>query len=109
MEVRVAAALFLSGSLRIDELRAAPEECALAGGQNDQTPLEAWAWAHVCRWCLPCWAVRLTARQSFSRTGQAQIPVECSQARGKEGADYLHHPDRPICSMPWTTFRMLYP
>jgi hypothetical protein len=37
------------------------------------------------------------------------IPVECSQARGKEGADYLRHPDRPICSMPWTTFRRLYP
>ena len=37
------------------------------------------------------------------------IPVDCSHARGREGADYLRHPDRPICSMPWTAFRRLYP
>jgi hypothetical protein len=37
------------------------------------------------------------------------IPVDCSQARGRDGTDYLRHPDRPVCSMPWTTFRRLYP
>jgi hypothetical protein len=37
------------------------------------------------------------------------IPVDCSHARGREGADYLRQPDRPICSMPWTAFRRLYP
>jgi hypothetical protein len=37
------------------------------------------------------------------------IPIDCSRARGSEGADYLRHPDRPICSMPWTAFRRLYP
>jgi hypothetical protein len=40
---------------------------------------------------------------------EGAIPVECSQARGKEGADFLRHPDRPICVMSQATFRTLYP
>ena len=47
--------------------------------------------------------------RSRSAERQAQFPSIAHSARGREGADYLRHPDRPICSMPWTAFRRLYP
>jgi len=37
------------------------------------------------------------------------VPVDCSQARGIEGADFLRDPDRSICLMSQATFRRLYP
>ena len=87
-----------------------PKNCALKLGvkmtrQRLKLGLGLMCAAVVCGGGL--FAYSAAAVQPDLTTGA--IPVDCSQARGREGADYWRQPDRPICSMPWTTFRRLYP